>query len=168
MHVHIGHIVQNALYFFTKISSLLLGRDRTKFSVMMNKVYIVHVSMKIVNFRTPWVRVWPYWSSKFHDPWGQDSCARVWPIQSLKLSKKIAVWSRMQRSWWFRTQVNVHSLHLMQVSFQAHGPLVYFMSCAWHKILGLSESNWVHMHLPTKSNKSNLVIYKDIYYFCKN
>ena len=53
MHVHIGHIVQNALYFFTKISSLLLGRDRTKFSVMMNKVYIVHVSMKIVNFRTP-------------------------------------------------------------------------------------------------------------------
>ena len=25
--------------------------------------------------------------------------------------------------------------------------------------MGLSESNWVHMYLPTKSNKSNQVIY---------
>ena len=60
---HIGHIpvVQNALYFFKKISSLHMGRDRTKISVKMSKVY---------NSK--------YENSKFQDPLGKRfSCYGV-------------------------------------------------------------------------------------------
>ena len=69
-HGHIGHIVQNALYFFIKISSLHMGRDRTNFSVKMSKVY---------NSK--------YENSKFQDPLGQRfSCYGV-AILILKICK---------------------------------------------------------------------------------
>ena len=62
-----SHIVQNALYFFKKISSLHLGRDRTKPTVMMS-----------------WGRV--YQNFKFHYSWSRGCCAGVWPYSDNKNS----------------------------------------------------------------------------------
>ena len=57
-HGHIVHIVQNALYFFTKNLFFTPGQRQNKVLQCLNSKYE---------------------NSKFQDPWGRGSPGMVWP-----------------------------------------------------------------------------------------
>ena len=73
-----------------------MGRDRTNFSVKMSKVY--NSKYENSKFQDPLGQRFSCYDAaililkicKFQDPSIRGSCAEVWPIRSLKLSKEIA------------------------------------------------------------------------------
>ena len=68
--------------------------------------------------------------------------------------KLLSLWSRMQRSEWFQTQVRVHSLLLRCPLIKACKPLDYLVSCIWHNILGFV---WIQLgtHVPPECKATN-------------